>query len=193
NLLIYLNPTARQRVLETLDRMLAPQGVLCMGHAEPLEFLGTRYVRTGPQGFFLYQRRVPEPQQSPAVAYRAPLPKLPPPRAEAITLPPEAVDLLARARDLADKGQIDEALASCRANLSQSGSSAHLFTLMGVLHLARHEADEAQSCFQRALYLNPAHRDALTHLMLLCQEQGDLAQAARLRRRLDRVGSGGDA
>jgi chemotaxis protein methyltransferase WspC len=68
-----------------------------------------------------------------------------------------------------------------------------LFSLMGVLHQARQEKDEAVRCFQRALYLEPGHRDALTHLMLLCQEQGGPEQAARLRRRLERAPRGGEA
>jgi chemotaxis protein methyltransferase WspC len=62
---------------------------------------------------------------------------------------------------------------------------------MGALHQARQEKAEAVRCFQRALYLEPEHRDALTHLMLQCQEQGDHEQAARLRRRLER-GDRGD-
>src|SRR5262249_5758451 len=37
NLFIYLLPAARRRALETLDRLLAAEGWLCMGHAEPIE------------------------------------------------------------------------------------------------------------------------------------------------------------
>jgi chemotaxis protein methyltransferase WspC len=63
---------------------------------------------------------------------------------------------------------------------------------MGVLHQARQEKEPAVRCFQRALYLEPGHREALMHLMLLCHEQGDEAQAARLRRRLERAAAGGE-
>jgi chemotaxis protein methyltransferase WspC len=100
-----------------------------------------------------------------------------------------AVDPLARARELADSGRLDEALAACQACLSRP--SAGLFALMGVLHQARRQPDEAVRCFQQALYLDPAHRDALTHLMLLRREQGDHAQAALLQRRLERASPGG--
>ena len=104
--------------------------------------------------------------------------------------PPPDADRLARARRLADVGRLDEALAACRACLG--GPSADLFALLGVLHQARGEADEAARCFERALYLEPGHRDALTHLMLLRRERGDHAQAALLQRRLGRAAAGGD-
>jgi chemotaxis protein methyltransferase WspC len=115
------------------------------------------------------------------------------PPAASLDIPVPSVNLLARARQQADGGQLDEALATCQMHLSQSSPSADAFSLLGVIHQARRESDEAVRCFQRALYLEPAHRDALTHLMLLCQEQGDYAQAERLRRRLDRPVSGGEA
>jgi chemotaxis protein methyltransferase WspC len=110
-----------------------------------------------------------------------------------LDVPAPVIDLLARARLQADSGQLGEALATCQTHLSQSSPSADAFSLLGVIHQARHEREEAVRCYQRALYLEPGHRNALTHLMLLCREQGDHAQAERLRRRLDRPASGGEA
>jgi chemotaxis protein methyltransferase WspC len=195
NLFIYLHPAARQNALATLDRLLAPQGLLCMGHAEPLEFLDPRFVHFGPDGYFLYSRRSARAANPSATGVDRPRRDLAPvPDAAArpaTSAPPSApVDLLAQARQQADRGHLDLALATCGTILSQSGPSAPLFCLMGVLHQARHEKDEAMCCFQSALYLEPAHRDSLTHLMLLCQEQGDHPQEARLRRRLDRSAGG---
>ena len=56
NLLIYLHPAARRQVLDTLDRLLAPTGLVCTGSAEPLAHLDARFVATGPQEYFLYRR-----------------------------------------------------------------------------------------------------------------------------------------
>jgi chemotaxis protein methyltransferase WspC len=195
NLFIYLNPAARQRALATLDRLLAPQGLLCMGHAEPMDFLDPRFVPFGSSEHFLYARRpVRPPDLAPVVAHR-PRQSPPPPPASAASRAPLAppVDLLAQARHQADRGQLDLALETCRSILSQSGTSAQLYCLMGVLHQALHQRAEAVRCFQRALYLDPEHRESLTHLMLLCQEQGDHAQEARLRRRLDRSAAESEA
>ncbi len=206
NLLIYLHPAARRQALDRLERLLAPEGWLCTGHAEPLEFADARFTRAGPSGSFLYRRATAASKPSWPVAL-PPSPSVPaavlptPIRLAAAAVPPAApldvhpapVDLLARARQQADSGQLSEALATCQTHLSQSSPSADAFSLLGVIHQARRERDEAVRCYQRALYLEPGHRDALTHLRLLCQEQGDHAQAERLRRRLERPASGGEA
>jgi chemotaxis protein methyltransferase WspC len=94
---------------------------------------------------------------------------------------------LTRARQEADRGRLAEALASCQEQLAHFGPSADLYSLMGVVHQARREKEQAVHCYQRALYLEPEHAEALTHLILLSQERGDEAQAERLRRRLNRV------
>jgi chemotaxis protein methyltransferase WspC len=194
NLLIYLHSAARRRVLEALDRLLARTGLLCTGHAEPVDFLDPRFERTGPAGAFLYRRAAsPAPAPAPVVAEFPRLKPAAPPAAAERPASMDAVDRLARARQLADAGRLDEALATCQAHLGDAPPSADLFALMGVLHQARREGPEAVRHFQRALYLDPGHRDALTHLMLLCQEQGDHRQARRLRRRLERAAPGGEA
>jgi chemotaxis protein methyltransferase WspC len=188
NLFIYLHPAARRRTRDTLDRLLTPHGLLCTGHAEPLDFQDARFERFGPDGAFLYRRsvlRVSDPQRAVVASPRREPVPLPP--AGAPSTPPVPVDLLARARRQADAGRLDDALATCQEYLNCSGPSPDLFGLMGVLHQARQDKVAAGRCFQRALYLDPAHHESLTHLMLLCQEQGDHRQAERLRRRLERV------
>jgi chemotaxis protein methyltransferase WspC len=194
NLLIYLHAAARRRTLDTLDRLLAPQGLLCMGHAEPLNLLDSRFERIGPEGTFLYRRlvvRTFEPQRIAVTSPRRELAPLPHPDSR-VTLP-VPVDLLAQARQQADAGRLDEALALCQTHLDRCGPSPDVFGLMGVLHQARQERTEAAQCFDRALYLDPAHRESLMHRMLLCREQGDHRQAERLRRRLERAIPEGEA
>jgi chemotaxis protein methyltransferase WspC len=56
NLLIYLDEPARERVLANLDRLLAPGGVVFVGHAERLGMLGDRFRATGPKGSFAFER-----------------------------------------------------------------------------------------------------------------------------------------
>jgi chemotaxis protein methyltransferase WspC len=194
NLLIYLHAAARRRVVDTLDRLLARQGFLCMGHAEPLSLLEGRFERIGPEGTFLYRRPAPK-VADPQPVVGAPVRRSPAPLSEAgpQATPPLSVDLLAQARKQADAGHIDDALTICRTHLRCGGPSPDLLSLMGVLHQARQEKAEAAQCFQPALYLEPAHRESLTHWMLLCQEQGDHRQAERLRRRLARGASEGEA
>jgi chemotaxis protein methyltransferase WspC len=52
NLLIYLTPDARRRVANVIDRLLAPGGVVYLGHAEPFGMIDPRYHSVGlPQAF----------------------------------------------------------------------------------------------------------------------------------------------
>jgi chemotaxis protein methyltransferase WspC len=95
--------------------------------------------------------------------------------------------LLAQARRQADVGQLDPALELCRAVQDRFGPSADLYSLTGIIHQARQDRPAASAAFRKALYLEPNHREALMHLMLLCQQHGDLAQAALLRKRLERL------
>jgi chemotaxis protein methyltransferase WspC len=238
NLLIYLHPAARAQVLATLDRLLAPCGLLCTGHAEPLSLLDRRFRPTGPPGFFLYRRDDGGSAQCPGLAPGRLTPASTPERLVSVdapglprgdsrsglpgpgsnnreapracpgapnvggNLPPVETNVtnpgaspghpLAEARTLADAGKLDEALASCRAHLGAAGPSAELYSLLGAIHHARHERAEAANCFRKALYLDPAHAGALTHLMLLSEEDGDTAAADRLRRRLARATAGGE-
>ena len=96
------------------------------------------------------------------------------------------------ARRLADAGRLDEALAECQAGLGQGDPSADLFGLLGVIQQARGESDAAADAFRKALYLDPDHREALVHVMLLAARRGDTGRAAALRDRLARINPGGE-
>lgn len=215
NLLIYLHEEARKRVVANLDRLLAPQGMLCMGHAEPWTLLDQHFRMTGPHHFFLFER-VPTPgSPSEACSLMATCRLTPggdggqPARAgnsparrsrrmrrvsEAAGAPAPIVpsDRLAQARQEADAGMLDKALQSCQAHLSVAKPSADAYSLLGVIHQARKERMQAADCFRKALYLDPQHEEALFHLLLLYQESGDEASAMLLRRRLDRRAGGGE-
>jgi chemotaxis protein methyltransferase WspC len=195
NLLIYLTADARRRALDNLERLLAPGGVLGVGHAEPHLLAGRSFRRLGEERHFLFQRglaashcrlqiadcRLKEEEEQ-SINSPHSICNL----QSAICNPPE--DLLARARFLADAGQLAEALAACRSYLEQAGPSADACSLLGVIQQARGERDAAADAFRRALYLDPNHREALTHAMLLAAERGDVNWADLLRERLARSG-----
>ncbi len=218
NLLIYLHQEARARVLANLDRLLAPRGLLCMGHAEPWNLLDRRFRATGPNPYFLFERApatgmLPDVENSlangrrkpaggsnqpaggihqPAYAGRSPSRRS---RRESASSPASVhatpLDLLAQARQEADAGSLDKALQSCQAHLSVAKPSADAYSLLGVIHQARKERTQAIDCFRKALYLDSQNEEALLHLLLLYQESGDEDAAKLLRRRLDRKAAGG--
>ena len=46
----------RLTLFRELSRLVAPGGLLCTGHAEPLDAGDGRFERSGPGGYFLYRR-----------------------------------------------------------------------------------------------------------------------------------------
>ncbi len=213
NLLIYLHDSARRQIIATLDRLLAPQGWIAMGHAESLSSLDRRFGHVGPDGCFLFSRRAPsqpdEPAAAPAVSLRPVTTKTSPRTTAAVPPPPKTIvvqerpqpvarpaavaDRLALAREHADAGRLDAAWAECQSQLSAAEPTADLYAILGVVYKARRNDVESRRCFEKALYLQPDHRDALTHLMLLYEQEGAHKQAALMRSRLDRARVGGDA
>jgi chemotaxis protein methyltransferase WspC len=212
NLLIYLTPTARSAALDRLERLLTPDGLVGVGHAEPPNLTRRAFRRVGPEALFLFRREaaratpgsadstrgstmptprrgVPNPargegSRAPGAAQRNPGTESPPPPLPA---PPPA-DPLTTARQLADAGRLADALAACQAHLDTAGPSADLFALIGVIRQSLGEIDSAAEAFRKALYLDPDHREALTHVMLLAVARGDAGRAAALRERLARSG-----
>lgn len=196
NLFIYLGRDARPQALDTIAGLLRDGGLLCLGHADPLDPADARFVRTGLPGHFLHRRvRMPAPAVPPPVARPVPLllpapaPRPAPPRLQPKPAPVAAVAPpdLDQARRLADAGRYDDALAVCRAAQAAAPPSADLFALLGLIHQARGEPADAIAAFHKALYLRPDHREALTHLSLLLQAQGQPQQAAAVLRRLARL------
>jgi chemotaxis protein methyltransferase WspC len=207
NLFIYLHPEARRLALANLERLLSAGGLLCVGHAEPLDPGDARFEAVSPEGLFLYKRRVAGvgppahlvggaalPVQThtfrqPSPSARADRQAAPPTKADRQAAPPTSLE---QARGLADAGKLAEALAGCRNMLEQGRPSAALYSLLGVIHQARQEPAEAVRSFEKALYLEPDYSEALMHLMLLYRQQGDRARAALLERRMARVKAGGE-
>ena len=98
--------------------------------------------------------------------------------------------LLAAARQAADNGRLEEASVLCDRVLAQDAASAEAHYLRGLVRQARSNWSEAQRCFEKALYLQPKHYEALVHLMLLAERQGDQNAAANYRRRAQQVAPG---
>jgi chemotaxis protein methyltransferase WspC len=188
NLLIYFDEPGRRQARANLERLLAPAGRICLGPAEPLDPADHRYRPEGPAEYFLY-RRVVAPQPHPwRPTPLAPLAPRPSPAVAAPTPAPAPLDrLLEQARRAADDGRLPEAAAACEEALRRFGANPDAYCLLGLVHQSRRERNLAAECFTKALYLLPEHAESLLHLMLLRRDQGDVAAAALLERRLRRV------
>jgi chemotaxis protein methyltransferase WspC len=112
--------------------------------------------------------------------------KMPAPAAES----PHSAErslLLDRAAKLANQGRFAEAIAECERYLLQQGLAAPPYYLMGMICQAAGDRRRAEDCFQKTLYLDPAHDEALLALALLAERRGDQKAAAGFRRRAERT------
>jgi chemotaxis protein methyltransferase WspC len=94
---------------------------------------------------------------------------------------------LSEARSLADAGRLDEAEGLAHEFLSVHGSDADPLYLLGLIADARGKSADASAFYRKALYLEPAHYEALTHLAALLDMTGDSAGAQHLTRRARRA------
>ncbi len=212
NLLIYLTPAARGRLVNTLDRLLGADGILVVGHAEMLPVLAKRLQPVASPGAFAYRRpqAAPAPAEAPARPVqvrtlsppaarggRSPAPGRPrgPARAIAPALPERRParpadrpqDLLTRATHLADTGELHEAVALCRKAIGLDPANTEAHYLLGVILDASGEAERAEESLGRAVYLDGRHYEAILPLSLLKRRRGDLGGAEALRRRAARI------
>jgi chemotaxis protein methyltransferase WspC len=196
NLLIYFDSATQHRAILGLEKLLTPQGLLCLGPAEtgllaPFEFTHTRVPLT-----FAFRKGKPVPARiPPPIARVSPIQKFPQfpihPIAKPVfkPLPPPPVAPVAgldHASRLADEGRLDEVAALCHAFLKQSGASAQAYYLLGLVSDAASRTDEAAAHYRKALYLDPQHHDTLLHYSLLTARRGDTGVAQALRERARR-------
>lgn len=73
NLLIYFNPPARRRAVRAIDRLLAPEGLLFVGHAEQETFRDAGFVWLPRPQAFAYRRKTAAPEPAPPPAPSPPL------------------------------------------------------------------------------------------------------------------------
>ena len=197
NVLIYLTAEARRLVLENVDRLLAPDGILFTGHAELGILLQHGFTAIRHARAFACRKKVLSAQcsvnnsvRSPQSAVRSPLPSALSPQSSALVSPSSALStqhivLHAEALALADRGLFDEAAALCRRYLREQRPHADGYCLLGLIHEAARQSGDAEGCYLKALYLDPDHHETLIHLSLLYQQRGNDRKAALYRQRAD--------
>lgn len=204
NLLIYFDRTTQHQAVTILTQRLAPEGLLFVGPAESA--LMMQHALTPIKAPMAFAFRQGAPKQEPvkpaappiaAFAPQPPAPLRPAPRATATRAAPSRIrpaaelpvlpqTTLATVQLLADQGQLSEAASLCEQLIQRHGPSAAAYYLMGVIHDAADRKQAAADCYRKALYLEPAHAGAMTHLAALLQTQGDTAGARLLQQRARR-------
>jgi len=205
NLLIYFDAATQERAVQVLLRFTRDDGALFVGPAET-SLLTARRLPAVPfaRAFAFHAQALPPPAAAPAPRLRplahswtpprrpvaqAPAPGLPLPQAASPPEPAAEQDAqasLRRIAALADQGRVRDAMAQCRAHIDRHGASAEALYLQGLLQDAAGDARQAQAAYRKALYLDPAHREALLHLAALVASDGDHEGARRLQARAAR-------
>lgn len=213
NLLIYFDRPTQHRAIDRLEKLLASDGLLFLGHSEtsllqqrgfvplPLQrcFGFRRAPPSAPAAALSARRRPPRPPEQPVPGHRQHRVPAPPAalatgtdRASAAATPAtDANRLLLQAFELADKGRMQEAAACCEQLLRAKDCQADAHYLLGVIREAAGELQEAEQLFRKAVYLRPDHYEALVHLSVICAKTGDQQGARRLRERAARAQSHG--
>jgi chemotaxis protein methyltransferase WspC len=209
NVLIYLTPQARAQCFATLDRLLAPGGLLVLGHAETLPQTSKQYTPVSDLAGFAYRKQSPsaplllsalptiEPARAPApqplVAPPPSKPRRGPARPPAPTPAPPTTARpkggLEEARALANRQEHDQAIAACLRTIAVEGPSAPAYQLLGMIQQAAGRIADAEASLRRAVYLDPEDDDALLALALLAQRRGDVSAHRRYTRQAERVRS----
>jgi len=207
NLLIYFNRHKQEQALKKLHTLLVPDGLLFLGHAEA-GCIDNRFFSPVRRARAFAFRRVdeakrsapakqplaaPAPRPAPKVRVRraAAAPKATPAQVAAPPSAPQLERWLQEAQRLADQGKLAEAASLCKSYLEHHAGSADAYYLLGIVRTAEGDHAEAGQLFHKAAYLDPRHYQALIHLAIHAEQQGDAAAAAKYRARAERAN--GDA
>ena len=215
NLLIYFDKPTTRAAIDTLSALLADDGMLLAGYAEVPSFCQHGFAPLQHRQAFALKKDdgkppVPAPAPAPVAPLKkpalrsvppsptpAPAPALAPvratPAAPARTRPVSvpaataAVDLLAEARLLADRGMLREAGEQCHAHLARAPEAAEAYYLLGLINELAGKMDLADDYWRRCIYLQPDHYEALCHLALLAERNGNHTAATTLKARAARI------
>ncbi len=103
------------------------------------------------------------------------------------TAPDEDIKLLDTAREMANHGDLEEALHLCKEVLNNNAVHVQAHFLIGLLYQAFKNDALAEEYFSKTLYLDPNHYDALHHLSFIVEQRGNHDKARRLRQRAQRI------
>ena len=194
HLLIYLDNNARTRAIDILEKILSDGGLLFVGAVETTLLNSPPFRYMPYPSAFAYQKVI-----KPSSTKATKTPVFPNTsdffkgkkrdRLKSNRSPSSDTKRfsLETARKLANQGQLPEATQQCQDYLEQNPTDASAYLLLGEIEQARGDTEQAQRDFQKALYLQPDYQEALMHLALLRESQGDTKGAAVLKNRIQRL------
>ena len=194
NVLIYFDTHSKKQAIDTLCEILNNDGMVIVGHAEANLLSSFPFVPAPYQQAFAFYRK---PKQVVYVERKNKKTVISPSSQQKKTYTKKhfptpqksknEITDLGLAHSLANKGELKKARIICQEYLHRSGPSAQAFFLLGIIHEAANDADQAEKLFRKALYLDPNHEEALIFLLLLTQKKDDDTESRILKKRIARV------
>jgi len=203
NLLIYFDTPTTALAVGRLATLLADDGILFAGYAEVPAFCASGFVAARRKGAFAVHKerrsaartevaalpvRQPRKERAAPPPASAPVRRMPaaPPAPKPLA-PQDAAALLACASRQAGLGDYAGAAASCHAALKIDAAAADAYFILGMVSECQKKPGVADEYWRRCVYLQPDHYEALCHLALLSEHNGDAAEALRFKQRAARV------
>lgn len=204
NLVIYLTLAARKKLMAVLDGLLAPEGLLFIGHTETMAFADYGFQKIDSPGLFVCRRaqdrqgnriqgeskwigqskRANAPVETPRVMPPNDRHTLTPIPCESLEAPEVRYQSALR---LADQGRLVEAAQICRNALGTDPMHLEANFLMGLILMEMRHEDEAAGYFEKVIYLNPHHDQAIDYVALIETKRSNLMRADLLRQRARRI------
>jgi chemotaxis protein methyltransferase WspC len=207
NLLIYFDRETQIRTSTLLLNLLRPGGTVYVGPAEGGLLLeqGLRSNRV-PLAFGFHHGEQPFPAKIQPVkpptkvnldvrpnisiqtqqAKITAKPKLNPVPALTAQQPKASLSLL-EINQLANQGQLTQAISQYEAYIQAHGQSAQALYALALAQDACGDILQAERNYRKALYLDPTHQEAMMHLALLLDVCGNAVAAQQLRQRATRL------
>ncbi len=188
NLLVYFTKQSRKTLLQTLTRLLNPNGELVVGAAETVILSARDWEPTGPLTFRLRRQAV----ESPLVQQKSILAKKetsqtdytrPTISFENVTATPTASpEIIRDVETLANAGDIENAIQLCQKSLQINGTQTDLLYMLAILHQTAGDYKTSEKLLEKTVYLEPQHEGALLSLALIAKRRGDTMAERRYRR-----------
>jgi chemotaxis protein methyltransferase WspC len=196
NLLIYFDDATTAAAIARLRVLLADDGMLLAGYAEVPAFCSNGFAALRTPGAFALQKQTAAPAPTPPRAMRAHKPAAPPaptpvrtpaPRVPARPVAAAPAVSLEQAERLAGQGDHAGAASACHAILKDNPNAAQAYFILGLVSECGNQRAMAGDYWRRCIYLQPDHYEALCHLALLAEQDGNAAQASAFKLRAARV------
>lgn len=190
NLLIYFDKETQRKAINKIDTLMSEDGILFIGHGEAGCIAGSGFQKidrpnafafTKIQGPKYHSKREINIYKNNRVTNCTNFPHLKTAKIEQECDEIINAPLINRAIKLADEGNLNQAIDTCKRAIQISGISADVLCLLGVIHDAKGDREEAANYYRRAVHLMPSHYKSLMHLASHADRDGNKLLATEYR------------